>query len=356
MAKYACPCGARYTFPDTAAGKRAKCKKCGEAFTLPVPETEEGVIAIAADEFSFAAEAANATKKADEYARAVTMAQARGVGQTVLETSDADPTPPKIYSRGYAASIADSFLFITSLGNLMIFLAIWFLISGLRLAPFAGVFAFFLYLFVYLWYSAYRYQIVTGAAGGDRNLPELEISRDEIFDYFFDAINWALSWVFVLIPAMGYLAYLVSRGDITWWEGAEMLVGGWGNLIAYYEAYPVFVFLTLSAGVMWPMAVLCLVLGGREAMLRVDMMLVTILRSPGGYLATVVFWAGAVALSALGDWGIGQMNVAGGGGMGAAFIVLILKDGVAIYTGIVALRIIGLYYHHFKDQFAWDWG
>jgi hypothetical protein len=31
-------CGARFKAPDAAAGKRGKCKKCGAAITVPVPE------------------------------------------------------------------------------------------------------------------------------------------------------------------------------------------------------------------------------------------------------------------------------------------------------------------------------
>lgn len=31
-------CGARFKAPDTAAGKKGKCKKCGAVITIPVPE------------------------------------------------------------------------------------------------------------------------------------------------------------------------------------------------------------------------------------------------------------------------------------------------------------------------------
>jgi len=352
MSKHACPCGARYTFPDSAAGKRAKCKKCGEVFTLPEAEPEEGVFAIAQDEFSFAAEAAAHAQKADEYAKAAAVAQARGVGQTVLETSDADPTPRKVHAKGYAASVADSFLFITSLGNLVIFLVLWFMITASPLIPFGG----FVSAFVSVWYSAYRYQIVAGAAGGDRNLPEIEMSREEIFDYIGDAFKWGLTWLLVLLPAIVYLVYLASTGAIGSYEAGEMIAGGWGELVALYADYPVFVILVCAASFMWPMVVLCLVLGGWETMVRPDLMIVTIIRAAGGYLATVAFWATAIGLSAFGEWGIVQMQARGGGGMGGFFVALILIGGVSIYTEIVSLRIIGLFYHHFKDRFAWDWG
>lgn len=364
MPKHTCSCGARYSFPDSAAGKRAKCKKCGEVFTLPEAE-EEGIFAIAGEESPFAAEAAAAASasksKAEEYARAAILAQSRGVGQTVLETSDADPTPLPMHSRGYVNSITDSFFFITSLGNLLVFMVIWLLLFAAQMLPiarlpFAGMFMALGVLVVGLWYSAYRYQIVSAAAGGDRNLPEPELSIGEALEYLSDAFKWLLSWVFVMGPAIGYVALLVSKGDIVWYEGLMMLLSDWGGLFRHYEAYPGFVWLVLAGTLVWPMAVLCLVLGGLDAMVRLDLIIVTILRAPGGYLATLFFWGAALGLTIVGEWGIQRMITAGAAGISGVLVASALAVGVSVYAEFVSLRVIGLYYHHFKDRFAWDWG
>ena len=37
-------------------------------------------------------------------------------------------------------------------------------------------------------------------------------------------------------------------------------------------------------------------------------------------------------------------------------IASLLVVGISLYFEIVAMRVIGLYYHHFKHRFAWDWG
>jgi len=29
---------------------------------------------------------------------------------------------------------------------------------------------------------------------------------------------------------------------------------------------------------------------------------------------------------------------------------------IEVYFTIVAMRTVGLYYHHFKERFAWSWG
>lgn len=65
MFKQACPhCGARYQFEENAAGRRARCKKCGDPFTVEVPESEDaGPIPLMADD-GFWDEASQAAEKA----------------------------------------------------------------------------------------------------------------------------------------------------------------------------------------------------------------------------------------------------------------------------------------------------
>ena len=41
---------------------------------------------------------------------------------------------------------------------------------------------------------------------------------------------------------------------------------------------------------------------------------------------------------------------------GGALILSFIGTGIAVYFEIVAMQVIGLYYHHFKDRFAWSWG
>ena len=45
MAKCYCECGAKYQVAEASLGKKAKCKRCGAAFTLKA--SEDGTIAIA---------------------------------------------------------------------------------------------------------------------------------------------------------------------------------------------------------------------------------------------------------------------------------------------------------------------
>jgi hypothetical protein len=33
----------------------------------------------------------------------------------------------------------------------------------------------------------------------------------------------------------------------------------------------------------------------------------------------------------------------------------IVLNGIGLYLDIVLVRLVGLYYHHFKSRFAWSW-
>src|SRR5207248_5950555 len=63
-------CGKQYNAPDSMAGKRVKCKQCGQVFQIPAEggegiAVEDQLSALAALEKSFQGEAAPASVNAD---------------------------------------------------------------------------------------------------------------------------------------------------------------------------------------------------------------------------------------------------------------------------------------------------
>ena len=44
-----------------------------------------------------------------------------------------------------------------------------------------------------------------------------------------------------------------------------------------------------------------------------------------------------------------------GGLLTGTFMLTVLLTGIGVYFDIVLMRLIGLYYHHFKHRFAWSW-
>ncbi|MEW6197403.1 MAG: hypothetical protein AB1601_01890 [Planctomycetota bacterium] len=111
---------------------------------------------------------------------------------------------------------------------------------------------------------------------------------------------------------------------------------------------------------LWPMFVLIVAAGSLFDLRRLDLILETVIRAFPAYLiAAVVVWvstgvalASSALLTAAGLTGVrfGQINWS---------MLLVLPLGLAliqVYTTLVAMRTIGLFYHHFKHKFAWSWG
>ncbi len=102
----------------------------------------------------------------------------------------------------------------------------------------------------------------------------------------------------------------------------------------------------------WPIVLLCVALGGFSTLRRMDLIVQTVFRTLPAYLITVAMVFGTEALKqALARTGTGIGAIAGG-----VLLLSFLSTGIAIYFEIIAVQLIGLYYHHFKDRFAWSWG
>jgi len=381
MAKYTCTCGARYKFPDSATGKQARCKKCGVVFTLP-EEDDDGLIPIAEQDNAFeeAAKAAAAMPKQGELFIPPAGPGAVSAGSLDAGPLGAIPRP----TRTFAADVLWTFLFPTSAGNLMTFLGIWiFLVVAslvLHLASYGfmflvSIFATGFYVFMVGWYCAYQFSIVESAAGGDENLPNMDLSVGWMAEAIGSLIKWIGSWVVVLAPAIAYRIWYWSTRPVATAPGAA---SGWlpdwiDDLVACGDGLPgilalppagidPFKVLVVLGLFVWPFVILCVAIGGFSALYRVDLIAVTIVRSIGAYAVTVALMVGACAL----EYQIEALIIAkaAGGAAGGttgsifstAFVLDALLLGLTIYFDIVLMRLIGLYYHHFKRLFAWDWG
>jgi hypothetical protein len=109
----------------------------------------------------------------------------------------------------------------------------------------------------------------------------------------------------------------------------------------------------------WPMMVLVVALGGMRSLIRFDLIAITIVKTLPIYVVVVLLvYAGVVGPGLL----VGAVRGSGaedGSGIGASGASLGAEAAfyvVMVYTNIVTMRVIGLYYHHFKHRFAWSWG
>lgn len=111
----------------------------------------------------------------------------------------------------------------------------------------------------------------------------------------------------------------------------------------------------------WPIVILCVALGGFECILHVNLIGTTIVRTFPVYLFTAVIVFGAQSVGYMLAGFVATRLSAGedasmSSWLGASILVSFVVTGIAIYFEIVTMKLIGLYYHHFKHRFAWDWG
>jgi len=237
------------------------------------------------------------------------------------------------------------------------------------------VFAFLLFVLVRGWYCAYLLSIVESAAAGDDHLPGVDLSVSGIVDAVAALLKWVTSWVIVLLPAILYRTWYwygvstasgagAASGRLPLWAGDVLAV--FAGLPAIFALPPggvvPFKLLLILGLLLWPMVLLCLVLGGLATLWRFDLLLITIYRTIGAYAATVALMLGACVLEYLLITAVITKVVTAAGGPSpgtiftTAFVLGAVLLGIRVYFDIVLMRLIGLYYHHFKRMFAWDWG
>lgn len=347
MPKHTCDCGARYSFPDSAVGKRAKCQKCGQVLTLG--EDNEGPITVA-PEFGLADEAAAAVerRRVDETSRHESE-PVPGVPPRVVIERASEEEPRSSSSTGYFTNLLSTVLFVRKPQNVIMFLFLWGMLSFQAiLLSAAGCLGLIGSIIIIGWYCAYRFSVIEDAAAGEGDLPGFNPEGGLYEGILLPLVKWIASWLVVLIPAFVvlFVVGVTGAGLAIFDELRVLMTDGLGGMVQGLAAGGAIaaVALALLGMFIWPLLVLCVALGGFATVSRVDLMVVTIVKTFPVYLLTVAIVFGTSFI-------LPMIEFAPGGLLGTALIV-----GIELYLEIVALRAIGLYYHHFKDRFAWSWG
>ena len=329
-------CGKNYKAPDNAAGKRMRCKECGEPIKIPEPEADY-------DEDDFSSLLDDAVELESKSKSIPRVARKPMVKAEKYQGNEDGPATRK-KENSYSEDLIGTFAFLLDPANLFTFGFLWVMLS-LRdtILSYAGIFGLLAQLIILGWYSNYRFSIIYEAASGRKELPDL--SPEEGF--FFPMLQWIATWLLVHFPAFLYLAIVIYSGNADLGEGGMLGVNfeGLSEILPVFH-FTMFVFLYCAGLFFWPILALCVAVGGFETIFRIDLMIMTIFKT----LPVYFFTAGVVFLVAVIQL-IGSI-VAVRGGMGGVVTMLLLT----LYLEIVALRLIGHYYHHFKKRFAWNWG
>ncbi|MCA9016796.1 MAG: hypothetical protein KDA77_15795, partial [Planctomycetaceae bacterium] len=243
-----------YKVSDKAAGKRLRCKECGEAIKIPQPEPEHDE-----DDFtSLLADAVELESKSKTIRRPVR----KPMVEAEKYQGDEDGPATRKQENNYTQDLIATFLFPLDPANMFTFVMIWVLLC-LRdlILPFGGRLGLMGYIIILGWYSNYRFNVIYEAAAGGKELPELAPEEG----YVIPMLKWAGTWLLVHLPAFLYLGIALFLFFSKLGEEA----GPFLTPEEIVESLPlvhlgIFVFLYCLGLFFWPILALCVAIGGIE--------------------------------------------------------------------------------------------
>ena len=391
MSVAVCPgCRARYKVPETAAGKRTTCKKCGQAFRIaaPVPcavatkaaaapppaEPQPVFIELEAlaqgEAISLPRHAGEANGRAGpggpgggEFGTAVLLPATLAYAATQQPSGGGAAA----YLH-YFAAVGRSLVFLRKPGNILTFMIVWVMLAisqvlqtATAVVPSYSVMIFFGVgsIIITGWYMAFKMNLVAWAAGEEEELPGLAVEDgwwDGILIPFFRMLA---AYVFALLPAGLFLAIVMVRMARAAAANIDAVLIG-ANPVPGSAAAVVLTVMAAIGLFIWPMLVLAVSCGGSVAALfRLDLIGETVLKSLPAYLLTVltvyISFAVQVGITAL-IWTQVSDTSSQRENWLLMFLLPTLLMGVNLFCDIIAMRAIGSYYAHFKHKFAWSWG
>lgn len=188
-------------------------------------------------------------------------------------------------------------------------------------------------------YCAMLLSIVLDTCAGEDELPSLDAGDANGVGIFKALGLFIAGTLFVLWPFAGWLVLMeVSSSSLL----ASPLLG---------------MALVILGVLLWPMTMLTIAVNGFSLEhLRYDRQLATIARAPGAYLC-ICAALGAVVGMAYGASLLAQGLLPGGRGVGSilarAIALLFVGSVCQVYFSFASMRIIGLFYRHYKARFAW---
>ncbi len=266
----------------------------------------------------------------------------------VIIEESAPPAPPPFRRTTFGADLAKSLIFFIEPGSLLTIAIVWVFNAtmlslswlGSRVFTWSRVFILnigllFVAMLVFGWLASYYMRLISEVADDEDELPPT-LSEGPIDSMIKPLISFAGTWICLLAPAVAmiYMKNSLGLNVPNVWIWAALVL----------------------ACFMWPMAVLCVSMGGLTVFARADLMLYSVMRT---FWAYTVVWI-CLAVTAVGCYQLYVFATTGGTG-GAPLLSRHPLAGLAVvslvvtYGSIVTMRIIGLYYRHFKHKFAWSW-
>jgi hypothetical protein len=388
--RYRCDCGANIRLPHTAAGRKAKCKACGSIFTVPrEPMRDEPSVPAAKPRAAVprvtATSAAAAPAAPGAWLDEMPKPQPE---PEILDLAADDPPPtrsehvPKPLAeheeyvasaldagpwilgpeRSFWADLVESFMLFLNPTNLIAFVVLVMVnllvdliptLGPLMLTPRYGIAVIMIKIAAYGYIYAFYLAVVRSTAGGEDEFPNLWIGDywEDLAEPFFQFMGTKL---FVMWPAIFLTLYAWRQGGNSWWQFSQI---DWGvfDLSAMLHRTGMLQVAAAAAffgNLFWPAVLLAVAIGGTFQGLWPHVIVRTVIAAPVGYVAICAAIMLANIVSALPN--DPKVLAALGAGPGLTPLTLrIVGTALGIYSSLVAMRVIGLYYRHYKRQLPW---
>jgi hypothetical protein len=321
--------------PETAAGKRAKCPHCAAVFRVPQPENaDDGLLHFADD-----------APPPERLQPAPPLAATPATPDAATD----EQTPRADVWRRFFGDVIHGITFPARLSDLVTYLILTVAVGlGLGIGSLAPCIGYFVVFIVLGWFASFMLRTIEHAAAGEDGLPQFALTEgwvDDILVPFFKILTTTLLCyapaLLVTFLLEGALAFGPTDGPLA--QAADL-----SSSVTYLLVLALSFFL-------WPMTLLTVSIGGFLALARIDLMFVSIARTLPAYLVTVAFVYAAIGmqqglLALMGTFGIDLLD------RFWLFLGIVAAGGFAsVYSNIVAMRVIGSYYHRFQDRFAFAW-
>ena len=356
--RFQCACGANLRVPTSALGKRVRCQSCGTVTRVEMPETppEDGPIPLepAREGKNRGPEPSAGAEPGvwlEDFAREE--AKPSAGGPTILDLADpGPPEPPPIHrpstpesaarppdaerdwisapEKPFWRDLGESFIFFMDAGNFVAYVGIVFILFLPRALPIPFVgFVLSLIAGAYAW--AFFLSITRETASGEDELPTVWIGS---------------MWDDVVRPLLLFLGTLLA----VLWPALVLLIVSWSSGPAVPWGWVLG--LVFGGMFLWPAVMLAVSIGGSFRGLWPHVVIQTILAAPGAYLAICAAVVAAEAVTYIPALPMFQQWAAGAP-LQARWALDFIDVALSTYTMIVTMRVIGLYYRHFKHKFPW---
>jgi predicted Zn finger-like uncharacterized protein len=355
-----CPaCHARYKVPDEVAGRRAKCKKCGQPFQVPEPPPDSGRLSLTA--ITPPGEGSTVRLRVDKPQRTAKAEKGVRLRGEAEEKQEAAPGVWGPFIRDLASCLWAPVRPV----NLPPFLIAWFLLTiakpGLWSFLICAPVGLAIWAIINGWYLSFQFNTAVNATDGKAELPTFTFGSGFVDDVLVPLLKMVLTQLGALLPAIIYVAavILARGGSLDYAQGVGPGVGPLNIYLAAVGsadggAAPMVALALLAVGLtVWPILVLATAVGGAPAAFRFGTMARGLVRTVPAYALVLLTVYAAAAVGIVMGMALGRSLPDTSEANVTRIVVYPALIALAdVYLTIIATRALGLYYHHFKQKLA----